>query len=191
MKEKEIKVNKFYVLEIQFLISDYTDLNNISQNNFKVELKSERKNKSEELPKNIFVKEDKQKSNNNNKLYKITLLKNFSGLVKTIFFSKTKINNNESLFDITNYLNYYFIISPLSYNNNIIIDPINNYQIEIKDTFLNQIINKQNNFSFIEKIEILLPILEIVYLNNFENGAQNLFELFDLMFLQKKEKKKF
>ena len=142
MKENEIKVNKFYVLEIQFLISDYTDLNNISQNNFKVELKSERKKKSEELPKNIFVKEDKQKSNNDNKSYKITLLKNFSGLIKSIFFSKTKINNNESLFDITNYLNYYFIISPLSYNNNIIIDPINNYQIEIKDTFLNQITNK-------------------------------------------------
>ncbi len=191
MKEKKIKVNKFYVLEIQFLISDYTDLNNISQNNFKVELKSERKNKSEELPKNIFVKEDKQKSNNDNKSYKITLLKNFSGLVKSIFFSKTKINNNESLFDITNYLNYYLIISPLSYNNNIIIDPINNYQIEIKDTFLNQIINKQNNFSFIEKIEILLPILEIIYLNNFENAAQSLFELFDLMFFQKKKKKNF
>ena len=191
MKENEIKFNKFYVLEIQFLISDYTDLNNISQNNFKVELKSERKKKSEELPKNIFVKEDKQKSNNDNKSYKITLLKNFSGLIKSIFFSKTKINNNESLFDITNYLNYYFIISPLSYNNNIIIDPINNYQIEIKDTFLNQIINKQNYFSFIEKIEILLPILEIVYLNNFENAAQNLFELFDLMFLEKKKKKNF
>ena len=191
MKENEIKVNKFYVLEIQFLISDYTDLNNISQNNFKVELKSERKKKSEELPKNIFVKEDKQKSNNDNKSYKITLLKNFSGLIKSIFFSKTKINNNESLFDITNYLNYYFIISPLSYNNNIIIEPINNYQIEIKDTFLNQIINKQNYFSFIEKIEILLPILEIVYLNNFENAAQNLFELFDLMFLEKKKKKNF
>ena len=156
----------------------------ISEKNFFIELKDE---------------EDKIISNNNkiskekknkfaNILCDINVLKNFSGIIKELIISKIEINIEEfSLFKIKP-SNFYLILSPLSYQNNIIIKPIISYQFEISDSNFNSIINKYSCFTFDEKIEILFPIYEIISLNKFKNAGVKLLELTCKM-LQKKNKK--
>ena len=175
------KSNFFYVLKINLLISS-KNINKISEKNFKIQLFTENiKNKITEQN----IKKEKKKYS-----FNITLLKNFTGIIKSIFISKTEINYEDTLFSIKNHLNYYLILSPLSYKKDNIIDPVNNYKFKIKDTFFNNIVNKQSYLTFNEKIEILLPLFEIVSINEFPISAQNLFLLFINMTNNKKRKSK-
>ena len=98
---------------------------------------------------NKISKEKKNKFANI--LCDINVLKNFSGIIKELIISKIEINIEEfSLFKIKP-SNFYLILSPLSYQNNIIIKPIISYQFEISDSNFNSVVNKYSCFIFDEK----------------------------------------
>ncbi len=78
-------------------------------------------------------------------------IKDFFRNNKRINIFKNKNNIEEfSLFKIKP-SNFYLILSPLSYQNNIIIKPIISYQFEISDSNFNSVVNKYSCFIFDEK----------------------------------------
>ena len=172
-----IENNKLYMLRINFKINKLK-VNSISEKSFKVQLINEKHE-------NNIKKTEKITLSKNEKtiLYKITFLKNFCGIVKSIIYSNSIINLQESLFSFNNISHSYFILSPLSFNNGIIIEPINNYKLELNDKLFNSVFLKQKYLTLSDKIEILLPLFEFVSTNKYNMAAQNLLELVNNMLI--------
>ena len=132
-----IENNKFHILRIKFKINKL-NVNSISEKSFNIQLITEQQE-------NIIKKIEKIPLSKNEKknLYKITFLKNFCGIVKSIIYSNSIINLQESLFTIQNISHSYFILSPQLFKNGKITEPINNYKLDLSAKFFNSVFIKQ------------------------------------------------
>ena len=178
-----IENNKFYILRINFKINKYK-VSNIYEKNFNVQLITKKQENNIKKNEKIILSKNEKKI-----FYNITLLKNFSGIVESIIYSNSIINLEESLFSIKNIPNIYFILSPYCYKNGIITENINNYKYKLNDIFFNSVFINQKYLNLSEKIEILLPLFELVSVNNYNMAAQNLLELVNNMINNKNKHK--